>query len=41
MAAASDVDKAKLAAERHAAIDAFTKSNDIDKKLQDQLMESR
>jgi hypothetical protein len=41
MAAAPDADKAKVAAERHAAIDAFSKSNEIDKKLQDQLMESR
>ncbi len=40
MAAAPDADKAKVSAERHAAIDAFTKSNDIDKKLQDQLMGS-
>jgi tetratricopeptide (TPR) repeat protein len=33
--------KAKLVEERHAAIESFDKSNQIDKKLQDQLMENR
>ena len=34
-------DKSKSIAEKHAAIDSFDKSNQIDKKLQDQLLESR
>ncbi|HET9992509.1 MAG TPA: hypothetical protein VFQ65_28445 [Kofleriaceae bacterium] len=39
----SDVatDKAKAVEERHAAIESFDASNKIDKKLQDQLLESR
>jgi tetratricopeptide (TPR) repeat protein len=40
-AATDDASKAKAKEERHAAIEAFDTSNRIDKKLQDQLMESR
>lgn len=40
-ASTNPADQAKVKDERHAAIEAFDTSNTIDKKLQDQLMESR